>query len=157
MQLFFPQTAAGSLTLLYKDSLEELRKAAEINRKLVRHSLIFMMSGYFTSKIARATRGPGLMWQPGPRASEDSSGERSFLLSLLRTLLARYPVFQKSLGEGIFQIYPCLQRGYLPINDCKKIEPDPLARGSTSQYFPQRNCSINRFTTQIIASVKGKA
>merc|ERR1712083_696577 len=28
------QTAAGSLTLLYKDSLEELRKAAEINRKL---------------------------------------------------------------------------------------------------------------------------
>jgi hypothetical protein len=30
------QTAAGSLTLLYKDSLEELRKAAEINRKLVR-------------------------------------------------------------------------------------------------------------------------
>ena len=29
------QTAAGSLTLLYKDSLEELRKAAEINRKLV--------------------------------------------------------------------------------------------------------------------------
>ena len=34
--MLFPQTAAGSLTLLYKDSLEELRKAAEINRKLVR-------------------------------------------------------------------------------------------------------------------------
>jgi len=28
------QTAAGSLTLLYKDSLDELRKTAEINRKL---------------------------------------------------------------------------------------------------------------------------
>ena len=29
------QTAAGSLTLLYKDSLEELQKAAALNRKLV--------------------------------------------------------------------------------------------------------------------------
>lgn len=46
MHLFFPQTAAGSLTLLYKDSLEELRKAAEINRKLVRKSLILRLSGY---------------------------------------------------------------------------------------------------------------
>ena len=39
-----PQTAAGSLTLLYKDSLEELRKAAEINRKLVGFS---MLSNFF--------------------------------------------------------------------------------------------------------------
>lgn len=29
------QTAAGSLTLLYKDSLDELQKAAGLNRKLV--------------------------------------------------------------------------------------------------------------------------
>ena len=35
-----PQTAAGSLTLLYKDSLDELRKAAEINRKLVGLSVL---------------------------------------------------------------------------------------------------------------------
>ena len=58
-------------------------------------------------KFARDTRGPGLTWQPGPRARGDSLEGRSFLLSLPRTLLARFQQskvrllqYQHFQGEG---------------------------------------------------------
>ena len=114
---FSPQTAAGSLTLLYKDSLEELRKAAEINRKLVcrlwwrfkiswvamsrliyiiprdEEWLCFLSMPWFNPDcqyIRRATREPELTLQHGRRANGDLFEERSFWLSWPRTHLDRW-------------------------------------------------------------------
>ena len=114
---FPPQTAAGSLTLLYKDSLEELRKAAEINRKLVGRLwwrfkiswvamlrliniiprdedwLCFLSMPWFNPDcqyIRRATREPELTLQHGRRANGDLFEERSFWLSWPRTHLDRW-------------------------------------------------------------------
>ena len=87
-----PQTAAGSLTLLYKDSLEELRKAAEINRKLVGLSVL---GNFFWSLCNRVTREPGWTWQHGQRASADLFAGKSCSPSSQRTPQARCVSFKE--------------------------------------------------------------
>ena len=57
------------------------------------HCCIFFRIVDWLLKIRRATRGPGLTCQPGPRARGDSSEGRSSLLFLLRILLARWGSF----------------------------------------------------------------